>query len=52
LYPNVEDIFMDEIRSRMDNAFTEYENNKWALIEFERQKETEKARDEDMHQFL
>lgn len=31
------------MRSQLDNAFGEYENNKWSLLEFERQKETEKA---------
>lgn len=36
----------------MDAAFGEYENNRYSLLEFEKQKETEKARDVDMHGFL
>lgn len=36
----------------MDEAFHAMENNKWALMDMERQEEDEKAREENMAQFF
>ena len=43
---------MADLQQRMDEAFHAMENNKWALMDMERQEEDEKARDENMAQFF